>query len=435
MVRARRSLILPLAGGKGGTGKTMMVANLSLALARRGLETVMVDLDLGASNLHTLIGEKNLRPGIGRLLVEKGLKLESLTCPTAWTNLAYIPGDNQVPRSANPHYAQKQKVIRGLKRLDFDVVLGDLGAGTTLTILDFYLLSPRGLIVYTAELPSLLNTYSFLRQALFRGLSQVLRDNHYATTVLSEFRAAPLGPDSWTMADLLTRMAEKAPGQEKRVEKVLKWFKPGLILSQVRSPEDLQALPRLINLARTKLSIEPVILGAVPHDEAAREAVLDRQPVYIGRPDSAYAQAVGRIAGRVPGWQSIGLDELRAEIGEPGSQAPDRAAGSEEKTRVLSELLPVVDDLVRALNAAREAAQEALAEGLRATLDNQLTRLARHGLEPIPAEGLPFDPNFHQAVGTEPATGQAKGVILNECSMGFTLNGKLFRPSQVIVAE
>ncbi|MBW1714118.1 MAG: nucleotide exchange factor GrpE [Deltaproteobacteria bacterium] len=440
MTKKKKSLLLPVAGGKGGTGKSLITVNLGLALARQGRKTLMADLDLGGSNLHTLIGHKNLQPGLGRLLVEKGLKLADLIAETRWPGLFYIPGDNQVPRAANPYYTQKKKILSGLKNVDFEVVLADLGAGSSLTVLDFFLMSPQGIVVLTPELPSLLNAYVFLRQVLFRALWLVLKSNHYAVQVLEAYRVSPTGPKSWTVDRLLEELARQAPGQENRARKILNWWRPGLVLNQVQEESDLTSLGHLIKLARAKLSVNPICLGVLPRDELVVASVKARRPAVELNPQSVYCRAMTELAGRAEAWRSITMEDMSQSVKSwgldqtrPGSAGP--AADAPELNQLLAEMLPVVDDLTRALNAARKEGQEAVAQGLEAVLKNHLLRLANQGLKPIPAMGREFDPRFHQAVAVKKRPGVAKGRILAEVSRGFTLNGQLFRPAQVVVAE
>jgi flagellar biosynthesis protein FlhG len=74
--------IIPVASGKGGVGKSLIAANLSMALARLGHETVAVDLDLGGSNLHSYFGLPNKFPGIGDYLKGGRSDLENLLIKT-----------------------------------------------------------------------------------------------------------------------------------------------------------------------------------------------------------------------------------------------------------------------------------------------------------------------------------------------------------------
>ncbi len=435
--KGKRRLMVPLAGGKGGTGKTLLAVNLGLALARQNANTLIVDLDLGASNLHTLLGLKNTKDGIGRLLVGKGSQVEEVVHSTPWSGLFYIPGDNQVLNAANPYYAQKKKIISGLKRLPFDLVVADLGAGTSVNQLDFFLTSAVGLVVYTAELPSLLNAYAFLRQSLFRAFAHVFRDNYYATQVLEEYRVrSGTGPKSWIVEEFLGRLAREAPGQEQRARKVLNWWRPGLVLNQVRREEDFKAFVSLISLARAKLSVEPLIMGALPFDEAVLDSIRERQPVYLSNPGCPYSVSVGELATRLPSWQPITVRRLAQQTGNwnLGSQKPTRV-DPKKLHKLLAEVLPVADDLKRALAEARRGGQEAMAQGLEAALKNHLSRLSLYGLKPIPTLGEDFNPNLHHAVAARTQPGARKGIIVDEVSLGFTLAGKLFRPAQVVVAK
>ena len=68
---ASTPVIIPIAGGKGGVGKSLLTANLAIALSRMGRRTIAVDLDLGGANLHHFLGVANKYPGIGDFLVAR----------------------------------------------------------------------------------------------------------------------------------------------------------------------------------------------------------------------------------------------------------------------------------------------------------------------------------------------------------------------------
>jgi len=108
--------IIPIAGGKGGVGKSFVTANLAVALARRGHRTIAVDLDLGNSNLHSLLGLENRYPGVGEYL-RGTVKCtpEELIVETGVRDLGFIPGDGRMPFMANITYPQKLSLLRLLK--------------------------------------------------------------------------------------------------------------------------------------------------------------------------------------------------------------------------------------------------------------------------------------------------------------------------------
>lgn len=441
----KTDLLLPVGGGKGGVGKSLLTMNLGLILAGRGRQVILADLDLGASNLHTLLGLKNLRPGLGRLLVDKKLSVSELVYPTPWSNLAYIPGDNQTPGSANPLTTQKLKIIRGLRSIQADALICDLGAGAHSMILDFFLISPRGLVLFTPELPSLLNAFTFVRQSLYTALVRLLGDNRYAKQVLRDYRTSPLGPDGWSVERLMEEMDRQSPESNRLIESFLDWWRPGLVISQVAAPAELKAMSQLTELINKKLSVRAVKLGCLPQDDQVFAAVRSRRPIAAVAPDCPYLQAVDQLADRIGGWNDVEVEVLADQAAgwlAGAAPVPDKVhdqahdlAADKRIDDLLSELTPVVDDLTRAVEAAQNSGDRSLAEGLEAVLQNHLDRLARQGLEPIPALGQPFDPQFHQAVSTVADSGAAKGTVVAESAKGFIRNGRLIRPAQVIVSD
>jgi molecular chaperone GrpE len=104
---------------------------------------------------------------------------------------------------------------------------------------------------------------------------------------------------------------------------------------------------------------------------------------------------------------------------------------------LLSELLPVLDDFERAVNAAQQTRNfDALCEGVSMILRKMQDLLAKHGVEPIEAVGKPFNPALHEAVLQTPASDQyPPGTVVAEIRKGYTLNGKLLRASLVNVAK
>ncbi len=102
--------------------------------------------------------------------------------------------------------------------------------------------------------------------------------------------------------------------------------------------------------------------------------------------------------------------------------------------RLLNELLPVLDDLERALEAAAEHEEAKLAEGVRLVHRSLLGLVERHGLSEIETEGA-FDPHVHEALLAQPAEGAEEGSVLQVLQKGYRLGDKVLRPARVIVAE
>jgi len=103
---------------------------------------------------------------------------------------------------------------------------------------------------------------------------------------------------------------------------------------------------------------------------------------------------------------------------------------------VVRDLLPLVDDLERALQAepGSEGA-EAYRRGVELIHRQLLETLRKRGVRPIEALGEDFDPHYHQAVAYEPEAGRREGEIVEEFSRGYVLGDRLLRPAMVKVAK
>lgn len=102
---------------------------------------------------------------------------------------------------------------------------------------------------------------------------------------------------------------------------------------------------------------------------------------------------------------------------------------------VVEDLLPIVDDLERALAAAEDRADQSLRDGVVLIHRGLLDLLRRRGVEPFDAVGQMFDPEWHEAVAGEPADGRPDGEITRELRRGYRIGQRLLRAAQVTVAK
>ena len=102
--------------------------------------------------------------------------------------------------------------------------------------------------------------------------------------------------------------------------------------------------------------------------------------------------------------------------------------------RLVAKLLPVLDDLERALDAAAHHEEAQVIEGVEMTKSALAAALASEGLEEIVADG-PFDPHVHEALLAQPVEGAEPGSIVQVVQRGYRLGDAVLRPARVIVAE
>ena len=102
---------------------------------------------------------------------------------------------------------------------------------------------------------------------------------------------------------------------------------------------------------------------------------------------------------------------------------------------VISDLLPVLDDMERALAAADETPSASMRAGLELIHKQFLEALRRRGAEPVESVGQDFDPTWHEALSTEPAGDRRDGEIVQEVRRGYRIGSRLIRPALVKVAK
>jgi len=102
--------------------------------------------------------------------------------------------------------------------------------------------------------------------------------------------------------------------------------------------------------------------------------------------------------------------------------------------RLVKELLPILDDLERALEAAERHEEAALVDGVKLVRESLRKALEKEGLAEIDTDG-PFDPHVHEAMLTQPGNGADSGSVLEVVQRGYRLGDKVVRPARVIVAE
>ena len=179
--------IIPVAGGKGGVGKSLIAANLAIALAQAGKKTYLIDMDLGASNLHLILGEYGAKKGIGTFL-SKASKFDEIITKTQYENLFFIPGDSEIPGYAALRAKHRNALAKEFIKLDADYIIIDLGAGTHVGVLDFFLLSARGIVVTTPSVTATLDAYIFLKNVVFRMMTSAFPSGSKGAIFLENLR-------------------------------------------------------------------------------------------------------------------------------------------------------------------------------------------------------------------------------------------------------
>ncbi len=312
-VKGKNTVVLPVGGGKGGIGKSVVTANLGLALARLEHRVIVVDADLGGSDLHNLLGQDNDQMGLGEVLTSKDLNVDQVVHPVLEPRISFVPGDALVVATANPSFQKKRKLLHRIKGLDSDFILLDLGAGTSITVMDFFLTSPVSILVMLPERPAVLSAFNFLKNAVFRALSRLFGRNAKTEEVLETYRSRSRGPGAMKMAEVIAALEKAAPGEGARAKMTVERWRPKLVLNRVRLMDDFVYASQLERWARDDLGLLVEVAGFLPEDDVMREAASKNLPALEIDPRAPFCRAMAQMALDLGKW-----------AGKPGDWAKHR---------------------------------------------------------------------------------------------------------------
>lgn len=290
--------IIPVASGKGGVGKSLLSANLAIALGKAGKKVVLADLDLGASNLHLALGHQAPKIGLGTYLTGQS-KFDEIIQPSDYENVLFIPGDSEIPGLSAIKTVQKNTLIKKFKQLDTDYLILDLGAGTHLSILDFFLLSPQGIIVTAPTVTATLNGYLFLKNVVFRLMQNSFKKNTPACKILDNLKSDGTSLQRLYIPKLAEKIAQADPDSVQIFYNQMKQFQPRLIMNMIDTPKDTEKAQKIKRSCNEYLGLDLDFLGVIYKDSMQDVSLASRLPIVVYKPQSILSQAIYRIADKI----------------------------------------------------------------------------------------------------------------------------------------
>lgn len=239
-----RTRVLTVASGKGGVGKTNLVVNLGIALARRGLKVGILDADLGLANIDIVLG---LVPPFNLVHVLRGEKSISDIMVPGPEGIRVFAGGSGVYELANVAQWHLDRFIAGLRELDgaMDICLIDTGAGIGRQVMSFVDAAEEAIVVTTPEPTAVTDAYGLVKMLSLHNQEAGVR--------------------------VVVNMVE-------------------------HQAEGKAVFERLRMVSRRFLNLELEYLGCVERDGAVTKAVREQRPFMVGSPHSRAAQSVQKLA-------------------------------------------------------------------------------------------------------------------------------------------
>jgi flagellar biosynthesis protein FlhG len=275
------SIIISIGGGKGGVGKSTLTTNLGTMLSQKGYSVGFIDADLGGANLHLCLGVKRPQAGLQDYINGKYKNLQDVAIPTQIPNSWLVSGASDILELANPNYAQKQKIINNLKKLDADYILIDLGAGSDFHVTDFYTAFPYGIVVIDGLPTSIENAYGFLKNGIIRGLVRLFPKHDILQNRIKCFSDPVSKKGFATIDELLSSLMRDFPQEVTIMKEWLHQRKTFLVLNMVKSADDIKIGNRFAELVKKYLSTPLYYIGYIIYSPEFRTAIKEMRPIIL----------------------------------------------------------------------------------------------------------------------------------------------------------
>jgi flagellar biosynthesis protein FlhG len=281
----------------------MVSSNLGVILAKRGYRTTLVDLDTGGANLHVLFGHFHPTVTLTDFLDRKVKTLQEVVQPlSVHQNLSLISGTGDTLLTSNLPHPKRKRLLNHLRKLDGDIVLVDVGAGTHFHTLDFFLFANGHLTVATPDPTSVLDLYRFIKLAAIRRvLSAFLARDPIATALSNrEFQS---------IQEVLTAVGQTNEAGTAIAQAALESFRPCLIMNRMGRASKVNTL-HLQQMVQQYIGTELHVLGQIPQEEAVERSIQHYLPVVDHNPHSAAAKAFDYVVDRLEQWMESNLSTV-----------------------------------------------------------------------------------------------------------------------------
>lgn len=294
--------IISVASGKGGVGKSFVSSSLAISFARMAYRVALVDLDLGSANVHTYLGATAPKFGLTDFIKGRTQDFKDLLAPSGIRNLEIISGTNDSLDIANLAEVEYSRIKEEIHRLNVDVVILDLGAGTNNSTLDFFAEADLSLMALTPEPTAIENAYRFMKSSFYRKL-KLSELGTGAQSIIDEAMDQKNQLGIKNPSDLMKYLAQTNQIEAHRFLKEMENFNLGIILNQVRSGRDIDVGKGVASISKNYFGMPIKYLGHIAFDNAVWQSLRKKRPLILDHPSSPINNQIFAIAKLILGPQ------------------------------------------------------------------------------------------------------------------------------------
>ncbi|HXU63354.1 MAG TPA: helix-turn-helix domain-containing protein [Polyangia bacterium] len=324
-----RVRLVAFASGRGGTGRSLLAANVAVYLAQAAKKVVAIDADPAGGPLHQLLGAPRPPRGFGEFLRGKASNLNELIVDTPIAGVGLVGGEGSAFGTTRPKQTAKA-TLAAIAALDVDYVIVDLGPADSTLTLDLWLGADVPVLVTLPEPASVESTYRFAKSAFLRRLRSIRG--------LDRLVASSNGPPAAALD--LYRSVKVAGGPTDKLEQEIRAFRPTFVVNQTRTVQDLKLGTWMASAARRRLGHGLEYLGHVEADETVWLAARRHRSLVAEYPEGKASKNIERL-----GRKLLSLENERDRVS--ATVAPLRPEEEQTYYEILETEPGVSDEEVR----------------------------------------------------------------------------------------
>jgi flagellar biosynthesis protein FlhG len=283
-----RPRIIAFGSGRGGTGRSLLAANVAVYLAQAAKKVVALDADPAGGPLHQLLGAPRPPRGFGDLLRGKASGLGELIVDTPIAGVGLVGGDGSAFGTARPR-ASAKATLAAIAELTVDYVVLDLGPPDSALTIDLFLAADVPVLVTLPDPASIEATYRFVKSGFVRRLR--------TTRGLDRLFASSSGPPPAALD--LYRAVKTNGGPADRLEQEIRRYRPAFVVNQTRTMPDLKLGAWMASAARRRLGHTLDYLGHVESDETVWLAARRNRSMVAEYPEGKASKNIERLGRRI----------------------------------------------------------------------------------------------------------------------------------------
>jgi flagellar biosynthesis protein FlhG len=278
--------VIAVGGGKGGIGKSIVSANLAATISQFGYRVLVVDLDLGCSNLHSHFGVTMPKKNLADFVLSQRLGFRDIMLPASIPGVAFVAGGKEEVWSEylerpGEHLAPLwQAIVASRVQSKVDVVILDLGAGTHRHTMDFFSVAHLGLVTVLPEPTSIENAYVFFKMALWNLIDNIGRRSgqpEVSQDIKAALQSMVGGSLSTGYSSSFRELQLSYPQFIQDLQRTMQARCLGVLVNQARDQADIDLGISMEHVCQKYFGFPAKSVGYLNYDEAVLKSLKNRR--------------------------------------------------------------------------------------------------------------------------------------------------------------